>query len=65
MLDALVLLAFVAIDDLRDALTAVLVNADVYVLVALIALVYFANKNQGKIAGSLNFENPLKKLRLF
>ncbi len=65
-IDAVVILAFVAVDDLRNAVFAVFVNSDVTLLVLLLAVVYFLNKNQNKISGSLNFDlmEPLKKLKL-
>lgn len=66
-LDAVIILAFVAIDDLRNALFAVLINSDATALVLLLAVVYFLNKNQDKLARSLSFgalTDPLKKLKL-
>ncbi len=76
--DLAVILAFVAIDDLRNALMAVLINSDVFVLVAALLVVYVINKNQATLTRSLTpssptgfgalglgaLTDPLKKLKL-
>jgi hypothetical protein len=77
-LDIAVILAFVAVDDLRNALMAVLINSDVFVLVAALIIVYFISKNQGALTHAVTpspstllgglglgeFTAPLKKLKL-
>ncbi len=42
-LDALIVMAFVLVDDLRNAALTVLVNADVTTLVILLIIVYFVS----------------------
>jgi hypothetical protein len=68
-IDAVIILAVVAIDDLRNAIAAFLSTCDVATLAVLLLAVYLIHKNQGKLTKTLNFEAlsldlaaPLKKL---
>ncbi|MEM0475517.1 MAG: hypothetical protein QW343_01860 [Candidatus Norongarragalinales archaeon] len=66
-LDAVIILAVIAIDDLRNAITGFLASADVSVLVVLLLLVCIARKHQDKITRALSIDflaAPLKKLKL-
>ena len=54
-LDALIVMAFVLVDDLSNAALTVLVNADVTTLVILLIIVYFVSTR--KALGSLGLPN--------
>jgi hypothetical protein len=66
--DLVIVLLVIAVDDLRNALFALLVGADVMVLVLALIAVYYVSKNQDKVAsaaGGLSFlTGPLHKLKL-
>ncbi len=70
-LDAIIILAFVLIDDLRNVLVSVLVGSDATTLAIMLIVVYFVSRNQ-KAFGSLDaslgsfkldLAAPLKQLK--
>lgn len=64
-LDVLVVLAFVAVDDLRNAVIGFLTRADELTLVALLAIALVLYKSQAKVVHAFDFGKWFKSLKIF